>query len=496
MTSLLLTFQRFSRLANVGNELAVPTAIILIALALRFHHLGDTSLWLDEAVYANNARTSFWEFIRLTRGNNSSPILLPLLYWLCGETIQDPFLIRLMPAIFGSAAIVVVLLFSRVGIARNVAISSALWLACSPLQIEYSQEVREYSLSVLVTTILTWSFLGSLRYPRHSLYHRVFICALIAAPLSSYGNIFIAAIYIVGCLLGTLLNEKRVSKFGLWALVSFVFAVLASYLCTAHHQMGVANAAYLENGYPPGAFVINTHWALGATRRYFALGTSGRWGIPVAMLSCIGIIAAIFGKGPSSAERKVTLALGALLISSLGLSFLGLFPFGGLRQHLFATPLIVVTLVNMIASVIRHIRLPDWTLYVVVATCLLILDIRGLRRVYRENENIGSVVNAISPSVLDTSVFVYFAAVPAIDFHFSNRGFYRSRALDGDIAGMTTEVEALNGCNKALVFSHILRNDASALIQALSQNNYKIIDQRAFKGAKLYQISRCDGASP
>jgi len=98
------------------REQACEFIIISVALALRLYNLGVPSLWLDEAVYANNAFNPFEHFLALTRGNNSTPILLPLLYWLLGDLVRDPFLARLPVAVFGAGAVLVVLRLRHVGL--------------------------------------------------------------------------------------------------------------------------------------------------------------------------------------------------------------------------------------------------------------------------------------------------------------------------------------------------------------------------------------------
>ena len=120
--------------------LIASVAILVIAAALRIYHLGDTSLWLDEAKYANFSYTGFADFIYNTRHYNSSPIFLPLIYWLLGDLVRDPFWIRVPPMIFGLLSVYILLKLPKVGFSRSVAMTSALWLAILPVHIQYSQE--------------------------------------------------------------------------------------------------------------------------------------------------------------------------------------------------------------------------------------------------------------------------------------------------------------------------------------------------------------------
>jgi uncharacterized membrane protein len=159
-----------SRIENFDQQVReryvfLSTFVLLVAITLRVIHLGGNSLWLDEAVYANNSMTDFWSFIENTRNKNSSPILLPYLYFLFGENLRDPFLIRVPPAMFSVLSVAVMLVMPKAGISYSAAAMSAFILAVAPAQIEYAQEVREYSLSVLFSSMAIFSYACTVNKP-------------------------------------------------------------------------------------------------------------------------------------------------------------------------------------------------------------------------------------------------------------------------------------------------------------------------------------------
>lgn len=470
------------------REQALNFLVVVLALVLRLYSLGTPSLWLDEAVYANNAFNPFDRFLALTRGNNSTPILLPLLYWMLGDLVRDPLVARLPPALFGTLAVWVILRLPQVGLSRTVAFFSALWLAVSPLQIQYSQEVREYSLSVLMTCLLVYALLKSLAPSPEERSDAPLIVMLILAPLSSYGDIFVAGL----CALLFLVYEFNHSRLPLGRAVpvvaGFSASMLCTYLITARYQLGVKDAEYLKAGFPPGGFLPDVAWLWGATVRYFGSMSGGRGGVLVLVLAVAFAAWSLRSRRFERAETKVAALLSALLLVSWGLAFLGLYPFGGLRQQLFATPLIAITCFAALDQLAALMRFRSAAVFAVAAVLLLPGLVRALPRVYQEQENIRAVVQEIDATTGDQDVFVYFAAVPAVEFHYPQRMFFKSRSQQAQPARMLAEVESLPGCRKAILFAHILERDDEALLSSLKEKGYVVLRHRSYRGAKFFEV--------
>ena len=72
----------FPRLSYGHLYYAACAGVLIMAAALRFYDLSEASLWLDEAIAANNSRGTLWEVALYTRHRNSSPVLYPYLLWL------------------------------------------------------------------------------------------------------------------------------------------------------------------------------------------------------------------------------------------------------------------------------------------------------------------------------------------------------------------------------------------------------------------------------
>jgi 4-amino-4-deoxy-L-arabinose transferase-like glycosyltransferase len=150
------------------SDRKVAAAIVLITAlgaALRLYHLGHYSLWYDECASLYHAR-----FVDL-RGslfhfeNTTEPPMMAVLAWMWYGLVQavtdspvtsvaNDFAIRLMPCIFGIAAVPLAYLVTRTLLRDSrAALVAAFLVAINPFQVYYSQELRIYSFTTVLALI-------------------------------------------------------------------------------------------------------------------------------------------------------------------------------------------------------------------------------------------------------------------------------------------------------------------------------------------------------
>jgi hypothetical protein len=136
---------------RLGRRAEDAVALIAVAVGafLRFDGLGTPSYWLDEILHQNVTTIAmaqpWWRWlIGFERENGPLYYLTQLAARLFG---RSEFAGRLFPALFGVAAIVLVWLVRRDGIA-------AMLLAVSPLAVYFSREARPYSLLAMLAAAL------------------------------------------------------------------------------------------------------------------------------------------------------------------------------------------------------------------------------------------------------------------------------------------------------------------------------------------------------
>ena len=136
----------------------LPTAIILVAafsgFVLRFSQLGTKSLQFDEGYTAWVVSLSPVQIIRVIRVDTSPPLYYLLLH--CWMVIfgHSEAAMRLLSAVFSSAALIVFYQIALRVLRDRWAVAAAMCLAAvSCMSIAYAHEARFYSLMVLLVAI-------------------------------------------------------------------------------------------------------------------------------------------------------------------------------------------------------------------------------------------------------------------------------------------------------------------------------------------------------
>src|SRR5579885_323843 len=153
---------RSPRSASLIPKPATALGAFLVALyaAARLRHLTATCLWFDEIFSVHAARHAWGELWRFAAADLIHP---PLFYallkiWIAagGESL---FWLRLFPALTSIAALVPLLLLAReLRLGPSATNGALLLMAANGYLIKYAQEVRMYSLLLLLALISLWLF--------------------------------------------------------------------------------------------------------------------------------------------------------------------------------------------------------------------------------------------------------------------------------------------------------------------------------------------------
>ncbi|GLQ87596.1 glycosyltransferase family 39 protein [Dyella flagellata] len=140
-------------------------AIVMLGLAARLFRIDHQSLWLDEALTLQRIHLDLSGLVADSFTNRHMPtyfLLLRLLSFFFGA--GDAWL-RIPSALFGAmSAGMVYVTASRIG-SRNAGIIAGLLMALSPLQVQYGQEARSYTLVIFLIMVALWGLLRLARHP-------------------------------------------------------------------------------------------------------------------------------------------------------------------------------------------------------------------------------------------------------------------------------------------------------------------------------------------
>ena len=138
------------------TEVLVLITIVILAFLLRSYKLGDEDFWVDEIGHIQAASSdSFGSVLNQVRIHDGAAPLDYLIlhnYLSIIGSLPDSFY-RLPYVVYGGFSVLLTYILARKIYGPGVGILSAFLLSISQFHIRYSQEVRFYSLSVLLSLI-------------------------------------------------------------------------------------------------------------------------------------------------------------------------------------------------------------------------------------------------------------------------------------------------------------------------------------------------------
>lgn len=199
----------------------VAFVLILIAFGTRIAYLSAPSLWLDEAISANIARSPLTSCIQFAKGDLHPPLyyLLIHLWSLIGH---DEFTLRLFSVIPNFLSGVILFICVRQMFNPSIALLTLIFFAISPFQIRYSQEVRMYSLLGLWIVFVLFSVLQYLKSKSWG----SLSCYIISASLGLYTH-YQAVIFLTLINIAVFIRLFRTGKGNLWRWILAQLAIVA-----------------------------------------------------------------------------------------------------------------------------------------------------------------------------------------------------------------------------------------------------------------------------
>lgn len=462
-------------------------ALTLVGAALRFFNIGDKSLWYDEASTYHMVQGAWRDVLALNATANSAPPLYPLLLALLTGPSASEAVLRAPAALAGILAIPASWLLARELVASRWALVVPLLVALSPTQVEYSQEVREYSLAFAAACFILTAYVRLLTRP--DLRRALWVAAAATLGLCTQYGI---AVLIAGAALVSfaelLRRPQPQAALYVWFLAHLPIGVaaLALYFTTIRTQLAavaLGKAAYLIDRYGDGT--LSGIVALVAPSR----GDFVHFAFPGKLMFAVTAL----GAGAWLVRRGSGRAF-ALLAAPTLLTFVcavaGIYPFGAIRQDMFLLPMVYVCAaigVGALASFSAE-RVGKWGIAVVLALLAATAWPGAMRSVQLVRaggpEPMRPLVAELSAR-LDPGerIYVYWGALPAFRYYWRGRndpwqqGAVHWSGLDREGAARqmrNVEAELLElVAAKApfwLVLSHLRDDDAEAIVAFLRQH--------------------------
>jgi 4-amino-4-deoxy-L-arabinose transferase-like glycosyltransferase len=488
--------------ASRGRHFFLVAALLLLTIGtvFRVYHLGDRSLWFDEALSADISRGTLTQALAETRARGSQPVVHPYILYLVQKISKSAAAVRTPSVLASLLAVFVMLAMVRVKVSRNAALFSAAILTISVSQIRYAQEVREYSLSVLcaatlVFCLLRWETAGSRSRRPISLYALLFV-----APLIQYGLVFLA--FGILSTIGLRLLLTRDTSFRLSHLVTgsaaLVVGGLSSLILTLRYQYRPNGFWYLATNYFDPKTTNIFHFLSANTSGLLSFTIPGH--VIRLCFECAAVIFCIV----QVVNRKcqtITLLVFTTMSITICAALVRVYPYGGIRQCLFLAPVLTLFAGVAFADLLQRLRRSLQPLAAVGLIAFILFSCyRGMlgQWPYSEYEDTVSILKELAKaSGPNDQVWVNHDAVPAVEFYLQEKDH---RFIDGKFHEDARQYvpELLGSIDPHsdrvwLVFSHLQQQSDRAeqqLIVSSLQSGWEVSRVMAPTNTELYVAHR------
>jgi len=221
---------------KIGSSLLLLLFLIILGLYLRYLNLFFEDYWIDEMVSFWNAdpNISLPETLDRVLGPGGTPALFSILLKYFFKFFQyDPNVGKFLNLILGVAAIPFGFLISKELKIKESSVLFSFFICTNIYLINYSQEVRPYTLLVLISFLNIFLFLKAINeYKNKNLFYilcsSVFIINILGFSTHPYFLIIIVS-EISYCLIQIILKKKQFIKIFLILTFSLIFSFLIQY---------------------------------------------------------------------------------------------------------------------------------------------------------------------------------------------------------------------------------------------------------------------------
>jgi len=193
--------------------------VLVVGTVLRFHLLGVKSLWLDEVTTVGFAQMPWRDYLRTMWWGDANMLFYYTLLRGWEHLGDSEFCLRTLSGLFGIAAIAAIYAFGNRFLSRKAGFFAACLFAVHSFHIQYSQEVRSYSLLTLLLILCAYAFLAALNTPERT---SLWFWYVLLSTLAIYTQVF-AVFVLAGQWL--ILAPSRIKRVGFLRLLSIAAAI-------------------------------------------------------------------------------------------------------------------------------------------------------------------------------------------------------------------------------------------------------------------------------
>lgn len=146
----------------VRSAWAIPLFTAVLGLAARLYGLGGKPLWYDEVLTLKRATLPLGDLIADSFHNKHYPLYFLLTKPLATTTDWSEATLRIPACVFGAVSVLMAARIAHAVAGGWAALTAGALMALSPLEVQYGQEARPYTLASAAILIATWGLVRTL----------------------------------------------------------------------------------------------------------------------------------------------------------------------------------------------------------------------------------------------------------------------------------------------------------------------------------------------
>jgi len=223
------------------NQVILYT-VFAVGILLRIFKLGSQSVWIDEFITAGFAADKNLLYVTLdSLANNPHPPLFFILeHLICSLIGYSEISIRLLPLCFGIISMFVFYKLVRMFFSEQISLIAVFLFCISPYQVYYSQEARNYTMFLMVSMLMMYYFIISIKYNSF-----VFGKFVLWSIIGIYTHTFsLLLLLIMNSLIFTVYKEEI--RLNLWIKAQAIIAIFFLPICIFYIK-GFSGQEYYHN---------------------------------------------------------------------------------------------------------------------------------------------------------------------------------------------------------------------------------------------------------
>jgi len=331
----------------IKNPYFILSGIILLGAFFRIYNLGDKALWCDEVVIYWISQGSFWQYtgslkdvINMNAAYNGAPPLYAVVIHFISRIGDDEATLRSISYIAGIFSIPAIYMLAKKLINTKSALFTAFLVSIAPFQIEYSQELREYSLTFLFTILSIFTFYTFTK--KSNKINFVLITATFSLSIFIQYGLALIILALNMIFLLNALNKKYSTRLIFKFLIVNLLVLISVYMVynlSLKHQLvkeGFGASGYLSTAYWDGNIETLVEFLIRQTTKLFHNTFPNKYIFGFIFIA--GLITSLVEKKYKFLFLIFTISLLIVVV----LSCIKLYPYSGFRQNMFLFPMIYI----------------------------------------------------------------------------------------------------------------------------------------------------------